>query len=143
MIEIRVLLYSKIEINFFVQKFWKHFKLNRHVFFRHIFINFQIEHTLNLLKMCFHVEIQIEKFKIYHYFFVVDVFVIFLILNQFFLAVVFMNYNYREDEIYVICINFELICFVVMKIMNHFDKLNIDCDKMYDKFFFKRFCNFF
>lgn len=115
-----------------------------HVFFRRIIINSQIDHVLKLLKMCFHVEIKIDELNILHHFFIVDKFAISMILNQPFFAVVLINYDYQKNNIDAICINFEMTRFVLLKIMNCFDKLNIDRDKIFEKFLIlKNFANLF
>lgn len=132
-IEIRVLLNFDAKVNLMFQKFQKLFNLIMHVFVRRIIINFQIDHVLKLLKMCFHVKIKIGELNILHQFFIVDKFAISVILNQFFFAVVLINHDYRKNNIYVICINFEMIRFAVLKMMNRFDKLNIDRNRMFEK----------
>ena len=70
-------------------------KLIIHVFLIKILINFQIDHMLNLLDVCFHVKIKIEKFRIYHYIFVINNSNHSFVLNQVFLIFVSINYNYR------------------------------------------------
>ena len=91
---------------------------------------------MNLIDICFHVKIKIEKLNIYHYFFVVNRFDHFFIFEQFFLTAVSINYDYRANDIYAICTNSEMTRFAVIKIMNRFDRLNKNRIKMYDFFVF-------
>ena len=94
---------------------------------------------MNLIDVCFHVKIKIAKLNIYYHFFVVNRFNHFFIFEQFFLIIVSINYDYRANEIYAIYINLKMTRFVVIQIMNSFDRLNKNRIKMYDFFvFFKK-----
>ena len=106
-------------------------KLIMHVFSSKILISFQIGHMLNLLDVCFHVKIKIGEFRIYHHIFVINSSNYSFVLNQSFLISISINYDYRQNEIYVICINFDFIRSTVFKIMNKNDKQNMNQKFMY------------
>ena len=103
-----------------------------HVLFQKIFISFQIGHALNFIEICPHVEMKIENFSTYHHIFVVNNFNHFLIFGQFFLAAVSINYDYKKDGIYAICINSELTRSAMFKMMNRYDRQNKDRFFMYE-----------
>ena len=131
MIQIKALLNSKIEINFMNAKFHNVLNLFIHVFFIKILINFQIEHYLNLFDVCLHVKIKIKKFCIYHHIFVMNNSNHSLVLNLFFFIAISINYNYCQNEIYAICINFDFTRPTIFKIMNKNDKQNMNRKLMY------------
>ena len=127
---------SETEINFMNADVQKNLRFTMHAMSINFTINFQIDQILNLIDVYFYVKIKIKKLNIYHHFFVVNRFDHFFIFEQFFLIVVLINYNYRANEIYAICINSKMTRFVVIKIMNRFDRFNKDRIKMYDFFVF-------
>ena len=110
----------------------KALRLIMHVLFQKIFISFQTNHALNFIEICLHVEMKIGDFSIYHHIFVVDSFNHFLVFGQFFLAAVSINYDYKKDDIYAICINSELIRSTIFKMMNRYDKQNKNRFFMYE-----------
>ena len=132
MIQIKTLLNSKIEINFMNAKFQNVLNLFINVLFVKILINFQIEHYLNLFDVCFYVKIKIEKFRIYHYIFVMNNSNHSFVLNQFFLITISINYDYCQNEIYAICINFHFTRSTIFKIINKNDKQNLNRKLMYE-----------
>ena len=103
-----------------------------HVLFQKIFISSQIDHALNFIEVCFHVEMKIENFSIYHHIFVVDSFNHFLIFGQFFFAAISINYDYRKNDIYAICINSKFIHSTMFKMIDRYDKQNKDRFFMYE-----------
>ena len=129
---VQILLNSETEINFMNAKIQKILRFIMHVLFQKIFISFQTNHALNFIEICFHVEMKIENFSIYHHIFVVNSFNHFLVFGQLFLAAVSINYDYREDGIYAICINSELTRSTVFKMMNRYDRQNKDRFSMYE-----------
>ena len=128
----QILLDFEAEINFMNAKIQKVLRFIMHVLFQKIFISFQIDHALNLIEVCFHVEMKIEDFSIYHYIFVMNSFNHFLIFDQFFLAAVSIDYSYKKNDIYAICINPKRICSTVFKVMNRYDRQNKDRFFMYE-----------
>ena len=128
----QALLDSGAEINLMNAEIQKALRFIMHVLFQKILISFQIDHALNLIEVCLHVEMKIEDFNTYHHIFVVDSFNHFLIFGQFFFAAVSINYDYKKDDIYVICINSKFIRSTVFKMMNRYDRQNKDRLSMYE-----------
>ena len=134
-----ILINFEIEINFISVNVQKNLRFTIYAMFVNFWINFQTNQVLNLIDVCFHVKIKIEKLNIYYYFFVMNRFDHFFIFDQFFLIVVSINYDYRANKIYAIWINSKMMRFAVIKIMNRFDRLNKNRIKMYDfSIFFKK-----
>ena len=107
-------------------------KLIMHVLSIKILISFQTEHMLNLIDVCFHVKIKIEKLRIYHHIFVVNSSNYSFVLKQFFLTSISINYDYRQNEIYAICTNSDFTRSAVFKVMNKNDKQNMNRKLMYE-----------
>ena len=97
-----------------------------------LFIAFAIDHQLNFIEVAPHVKIRIEKLITNHHFFVVNKPDHFIVLSQLFLTVVFINYDYCFDGIYVMIINPQLTRFVIVKIFDKHDRNNKNREKMYD-----------
>ena len=89
-----------------------------HALSARILISFQIDHSFNLINVCFHVKMKIEKFSIYYYISVVNIFNDSFVLKLSFLTAVFINYDYCHNEIYAICIHSEFTRTAVFKINN-------------------------
>ena len=128
----QILLDFEAEINFMNAEIQKVLRFIMHVLFQKIFINFQIDHALNFIEVCLHVEMKIEDFSIYHHIFVVNSSNHFLVFDQFFLAAVSINYDYRKNGIYAICTNSEFIRSTIFKMMDRYDKQNKDRLFMYE-----------
>jgi hypothetical protein len=94
---------------------------------------FHIEHDMNFDEICDDVEVNIDELRTLHY-----IFMIFhanhqLVLEQSFLMNVFINYDYRNDEVYVIIFNSKLTQFVIFKTVNRNDHANKDEEKIFSK----------
>jgi hypothetical protein len=88
---------------------------------------------MNFDEICDDVEVNINKFRTLYYIFVMFHANHQLVLEQSFLMNVFINYDYRNDEVYVIIFNSELTQFVIFKT---FDRNNY-ANKNKEKIFFK------
>ena len=135
-VRILTLMNSETEINFMNVDVQKNLRFTIHAMSINFKINFQIDQILNLIDICFHVKIKIEKLNIYCHFFVVNCFDHFFISKQLFFTAVSINYDYCANDIYAICTNLEITRFAMIKIMNRFDRLNKNRIKMYDFFVF-------
>jgi hypothetical protein len=80
-----------------------------------------IEHDMNFDEICDDVEVNIDELKTLHHIFIMFHANHQLILKQFFLINVFINYNYRNDEVYVIIFNLELTQIVIFKTFDRND----------------------
>ena len=83
-VRILTLMNFEIEINFMNADVQKNLRFTMHAMLVNFRINFQIDQILNLIDVCPHVKIKIEKLNIYHYFLLWIVLIIFLFSNNFF-----------------------------------------------------------
>jgi hypothetical protein len=96
-------------------------------------LNFYIEHDMNFDEICDDVEININEFRTLHHIFVMFHANHQLILEQSFLMNVFINYDYRNNEVYIIIFNSELTQFVIFKTLDRNDHANKDEEKIFFK----------
>jgi hypothetical protein len=90
-----------------------------------------IEHDMNFDEICDDVEVNIDEFRTLHHIFVMSHANHQLVLKQFFLMNVFINYDYCNDEVYVIIFNSELTQFVIFKTLDRNDHANKDEEKIF------------
>ena len=131
-VRIQALLNSDAEINLMSADIQKNLRFTMHALSVKLLISSQTGHALNFIEVCSHVKMRIGELSTYHHIFVVDSSNHFFVLRQFFFAAVFINYDYRNDEIYVICTNSKFTRSAVFKIMNRYDKQNKNKFMMYD-----------
>ena len=70
-IVISILFDSKAEINFMNDKIRQALQLKMYFTIDEMTIWFEIDHVMNLIEVCPHLKIKIEKLKIYHHVFIV------------------------------------------------------------------------
>ena len=83
-VQILILMNFKTEINFMNVDVQKNLRFTIHAMSINFKIHFQIDQILNLINICFHVKIKIEKLNIYHHFFIINRLIIFLFSSNFF-----------------------------------------------------------
>ena len=127
-----ILINFDAKINFMIESFRRNLNFKMHVLFFNIFIVFQIDHFFKLINVYSHVKICLNAFIIYYHFFVINRFEYFIVFDQIFCFVIFINYDYRSNNIYAICFNSKLTQSTIVKIINRYDKINKNRKKMYE-----------
>jgi hypothetical protein len=92
-----------------------------------------IEHDMNFDEICDNVEVNIDELRTLHHIFVMSHANHQLVLEQSFLMNVFINYDYRNDEVYVIIFNSKFTQFVIFKTLDRNDHANKDEKKIFSE----------
>ena len=75
-------------------------------------------HYKKFLEVCSNVEISVSGLRTYHHVFVVNKADHSLVLKQLFLTSISINYDYRENGVYALISNSELIKSVIFKVLD-------------------------
>jgi hypothetical protein len=132
MIKTMILLDSRAEINVLTRRLMNMIDIAMRSDSRLKLISY-IEHDMNFNEICDDVEVNINEFRMLHYIFVMSHANHQLVLKQFFLMNVFINYDYRNDEVYVIIFNSELTQFVIFKTLDRNDHANRNEEKIFSE----------